>query len=293
MGHVNIKFIVLTACALFSISLTHAAAEKVVDKRAYTLFNPLPKSDWGDMIVDRPGRTTPPYTINPGEYHLEFDIFTYSKDHDKSRHENIKTKSYTVFAPTYRIGILHNLELDTTITAHTHLKTHDLLNHTKTVQHGFGDTLFQIKYNLWGNDGKCKTAFGIIPGVKVPTNEDDLGNHHVEGNLLLPLDIKFTDKFSLNLMTGVKYIRGNSHNQYVWSFPNSGSLSYNLTEKFSTFIELYSEKSTENGSRWDVTFDFGGSYTLSDDWIIDTGMNVGLTKGAVDLNPYVGMSIRF
>ena len=82
-------------------------------------------------------------------------------------------------------------------------------------------------------------------------------------------------------------------NSDVWSFPILGTLSYACTEKLTSYIELYAEKSTENGSRWDVTFDFGGSYALTGDWMIDAGMNIGVSKAATDFNPFIGTSVRF
>ena len=164
---------------------------------------------------------------------------------------------------------------------------------TKTRQHGFEDITLSLKYNFWGNSGKCQTAFGIVPSIKIPTNEDDLGNHHVEGTVLLPLDIKLSEKMSFGSMVGTSYIRGSEHRKYVWAFPISGTLSYNCTEKLTGYVELYAEKSIESGSRWDVTFDFGGCYAITNDWMIDAGMNLGVSKAAVDYNPFIGMSVRF
>lgn len=268
-------------------------ADQPIDKSTYTLFHPLPKKDWGEMRVDRPNKTQSPYIIDPGSHNLEFDIFTYTRDHDKHKGTNVKTKAYTVFAPTYRVGILHNLEFDALITSHIDVRTHDLIEHTKTRQHGFGDTVLSIKYNFWGNSGNCPTAFGIVPGIKVPTNADDLGNHHVEGTVLLPLDVKISDKMSFGSMVGASHVWGDTHRKYVWSFPISGNLSYDCTEKLTSYIELFAEKSTERGSRWDVTFDFGSTYALTDDWMIDAGMNIGLSKAADDFNPFIGMAVRF
>ncbi len=285
------NFILGTICSFMNLGI--AIADKPIDKSAYTLSKPLPKKDWGDMRVDRPNITASPYIIDPGSHNFEMGLFAYTWNHDKHNGTNEKTRSYSVFAPTYRVGILYNLEFDATITAHTNTRTRDLTDGTRTRQHGFGDTVLQVKYNLWGNDGEGQTAFGLIPAIKIPTNEDDLGNHHVEGTLFVPLDIKITEKMSLGTMVAASYIRGNTHRKYVWSFPVSAALSFDCTEKLNNYVELFAEKSTESGSRWNVICGFGGCYAVTEDWMVDAGLNIGLSKAAADYAPYIGMSVRF
>jgi hypothetical protein len=42
-----------------------------------------------------------------------------------------------------------------------------------------------------------------------------------------------------------------------------------------------------------ATFDCGMTYRLTRDVQLDAGANIGLTKAADDVNPFVGLSVRY
>lgn len=267
------------------------AKQPVTDKSKYNLFCPVPHEKLREMSTDRPDKTEGPLTIDPGHYQLEFDMATYT--YNKNKSDNTRTNSYTVFAPNLRIGLLHNLELSLVLPSFNSVKTKDDTAGTTTKNQGVGDTFVRLKYNFWGNDGNDKTAFGVIPFVKIPTNQDQLGNRSYDGGLLFTLGIDLANNFGLGLMSGAEYNRGDQVDKHVFNFINSASLGYDFTEKFSSFVELYTERSNEPGSRWIVTADFGATYALTDYWQIDAGAYVGLTPTADNITPFIGMSLRF
>lgn len=254
------------------------------DIPSYNLFNPVPESLMKDMSADRPDKTEGPYVIDAGHYQIEADLFTYTRDR---RGADIKTTSYTIFGPNIRIGILPCLEFNVIMATYNKER---IKHETKR---GFGDTIVRLKYNFWGNDGKGKTALGVIPFVKFPTNQDDLGNNSVEGGIILPFDIKFTDNISLGVMTQINMNKSNNNHSRVAEFVNSGSLSYDFTDKLNGFAELYTSKSTDGGADWENTVDFGVTYSITKNFQVDAGVNIGVSKAADDFNPFVGASIRF
>ena len=65
-----------------------------------------------------------------------------------------------------------------------------------TRQSGFGDVVLRFKVNFWGDDGG-KTALGVIPFVKLPANQDDMGNHAVEGGLIFPVVVELPGGWEL------------------------------------------------------------------------------------------------
>lgn len=255
----------LVLCFLYNIGLYAypAFADKpVYDKSGYNLFCPVPDNKLREMSTDRPDKTEGPFTIDAGHYQIEFDMATYT--YHKDKRDNTRTNSYTVFAPNLRVGLLHNLELDLILSSFNSVRTKDDTTGITTKNQGFGDTLVRLKYNFWGNEGKGKTALGIIPFIKVPTNQGGLGNRSYDGGILLPLDIELTDKLGLGVMTGVEYNRGDNVGKHVFNFINSASFGYDFTEKFGSFVEFYTERSNEPGSRWIITADFGATYALTD-----------------------------
>ena len=57
--------------------------------------------------------------------------------------------------------------------------------------------------------------------------------------------------------------------------------------------EIFTSVSTERGSEWVATLDFGLTYGLTDNVQLDGGVNIGLTRSADDVNPFLGISMRF
>lgn len=276
----------------FCFSVSSAFAEKpTYDKSNHNLFCPVPDNKLREMSTDRPDKTEGPFTVDPGHYQIEFDIATYT--YKRNKRDDTRTNSYTIFAPNLRIGLLDNLEMNLIFTSFNSVKIKDMQTGITTKNQGFDDTVIRLKYNFWGTEGKDKTAFGIIPFVKIPTNQDELGNKFYDGGVLLPLDIKLTDKLGVGVMTGVEYNRADNVDKHAFNFINSASFGYDCTEKLGNFVEIYTERSNEPNSRWIVTADFGTTYTLTDNWQIDAGAYVGLTPEADDITPFVGMSIRF
>jgi hypothetical protein len=63
--------------------------------------------------------------------------------------------------------------------------------------------------------------------------------------------------------------------------------------KWSGYPELFSHVSNEPHAGWAATFDCGASYRLTRDVQLDAGVNIGLTSAADDVNPFVGLSVRY
>ena len=155
---------------------------------------------------------------------------------------------------------------------------------------GFGDIVTRVKINLWGNDGG-RTAFGLLPFVKFPTATGALGNGAVEGGLILPLAVQLPAEWQLGLMTEVDLNR--SGRRYHAEFINSITVSHGIVGELAGYAEFFSSISAEKGSAWVGIVGLGLTYGLTDDIQLDGGVNVGVTRAADDINPFIGLSCRF
>lgn len=281
----------LSKLALIFCAAVPAVQAESYDRSKYNLFCPVPTDKLKPMVASRPGITESPFIIDPGHYQLEFDVATYTYDRNKRGHT--KTYGYTVFAPELRIGLSSGMELDIATTSFHSVRTKDTLENSTTRNQGIDDTTVGLKYNFWNPDATQKTALAILPFVKIPTNQDHLGNKSVDAGIVLPFDWAISDNLDFSVMTEFDYQRGDEVRKHVGNFVNSACISYNLTDHTSMFAEVYTERSTEHGSKWNVTFNFGGSYVITDNLNIDGGAYVGLTPQADNITPFIGMSCRF
>src|SRR4030095_3472946 len=104
------------------------------------------------------------------------------------------------------IGLLNNVDLQLVLQTYSHVRVKDRNSGTVRVMQGFGDIIPRLKVNLWGNDGG-PTALAVMPFVKLPTNQDDLGNNSVEGGVIFPWVVALPRGWSMGSINEVDFNR--------------------------------------------------------------------------------------
>jgi hypothetical protein len=143
--------------------------------------NPSPASKLRPFAPDRPSSTNNPYTIDPGHVQLEVEAINLSRT--QLNYPN----------PNLRIGLTHLGELDF---AWVPLLTQKTGPQNLT---GMGDLNLRWKQNLIGDD-QGNSALALMPGIKIPTNTDSVGNSKFEPTLMIPYSTGLPFAFGLNLM---------------------------------------------------------------------------------------------
>jgi hypothetical protein len=264
-----------------------SAAE--ADKSAYTLFNRTPESLLRELNTDRPDLTESPYTIDAGWWQVEADIAAYTRDHDKSAGGDANTSALSFANINLKVGLTHNIDLQTVLAPYTRLKTDDRIANARSSVSGFGDITSRLKINFWGNDGG-KTAFALMPFVKWPTNQHGLGNHSIEGGLIAPYAFGLPAGWDCGVMTEINIVRNELDDGYAVDWVNSVTVSHDLSEKVGCYLEL---ATTLTRGADLASFDCGITYGLGKHVQFDLGANIGLTHATDDLNVFTGISVRF
>ncbi len=262
------------------------------EKSGYSLFNPTPKALMREMSTDRPDKTESPYTVDAGHVQLETDLVTYTHDRDRRGGANTQVDAWSLAPINLKIGLCNRVDLQLVLETWNRVRTADRIKHTVLHQTGFGDLTTRLKVNCWGNDGGS-TALALMPFIKAPTNQDHLGNHALEGGLIVPLGVELPGGWGLGMMTVYEHVQNEDSHRYHSAFVNSVTLSHDIIGNLGGYCEFYSEVSTEKGSRWIGTLDLGLTYGFTPNFTIDAGINLGVTPSADDYNPFVGLSLRF
>ena len=267
-------------------------ATLAADKSAFTLFNPTPPELMREFQTDRPDQTEGPFTVDAGHVQIEMDLANYFYDHRNRDHLN--RQDLIIADPTFKLGVTNtvDVELITTPFVYEHTEFRDA--GSSDSRFGSGDSVLRLKWNLWGDDGG-DSAFALLPYLKVPTNTRRLGNHYVEGGLILPLVLKLPYEFELDLMTEFDALRNADDTGYHVGWTNSLALHRDLIEnRLNAYVEFFSSVSRDHGAAGPIgTFDAGLLLLVAANVQLDCGVNIGLTKRAPDWNPFVGFSIRF
>jgi hypothetical protein len=275
-----------------ALSATGPAAGPPADKSQYHLFRPTPSALLREMSTDRPDKTESAYTVDAGHFQAEMDLVTFTSDHDRSNGGDVRVNSFAVAPVNLKVGLLDDLDLQLVLETWNWVKTEDRTSRTTIHQSGFGDIIPRLKFNLWGNNGG-RTALALMPFVKVPTHQDELGNRYVEGGLIVPFAADLPKGWSLGLMTQFNVMRDLEGGGYHPDFVNSITFGHDILGKLGGYAEFFSEVSTEAGSPWIGTVDLGLTYAITPNLQLDAGINIGITRSADDINPFLGLSFRY
>ncbi len=279
------------AIGLSTASLLQAA-DALPDKSGYWLLNPTPRELMRELSTDRPDKTESPYTVDAGHVQIETDLFSYTHDHDTDAGADTVTKAWSAAAINFKVGLCNRADLQVVVESYQRVRTTDRIASTRLRQSGFGDVAVRSKFNLWGNDGG-DTALALMPFVKFPTNQDDLGNNAVEGGLIVPFGMALPGGWGMGVMTEVDFNEDGNGSGHHAEFINSITFSHAIVGELSGYVEFFSAVSTEDGSDWEGTVDLGCTYGLTPDIQLDAGINLGVTDVAPDWQPFVGLTVRF
>ncbi len=285
------KFLLAPAVLALLIGFAPCSAAEAVrtDKSAYTLFNRTPESQLRELTTDRPDLTESPYTVDAGWVQVEMDLFAYGKDHDKLDGADVKASALSFANINLKFGLTSNVDLQTVIEPYTRVRVDDRVAGVRGKVSGFGDITSRLKINFWGNDGG-KTAFGLMPFVKWPTNQHGLGNKSVEGGLIVPVAVSLSGGWDMGAMTEFDVVRNESDTGYALDWVNSITFGHDIAGKLGGYVEI---ATTLTRGRDLASFDCGLTYGVNAHVQLDAGANFGLTKATEDLVVFTGISFRF
>lgn len=288
----QVKDLLRSVVLLAIFQIGHACADEPPDKNGYNLFHATPAALLREMATDRPDKTESAYSVDAGHYQIEMDLLTYTYDRSSAGGEHLTVKAWAVAPINLKVGVLNNVDLQIIAESYNIRRTKDRAANSGTRVSGFGDLLLRCKTNLWGNDGG-PSALAVMPFVKLPTNQRDLGNEALEGGIIFPFAMELPADWGLGAQAEVDHLQDSNSSDYHQEFINTVTVSHDIAGRLGGYVELFSNVSTERGAKWIATFDFGFTYAVTCDIQLDAGMNVGLTGAADDLNPFIGLSMRY
>jgi hypothetical protein len=266
------------------------AARPLPDKSRYSLVDPTPPALMRELSADRPDKTDCPFTVDAGHFQVEMDFANYTWDSPNAQ-STLKAEGYQVAPMNLKVGVLNNVDLQLVILPWQSLRIEDKSTGIVETRSGFGDLTPRAKVNLVGNDGGF-FALALIPFVKIPTAQNDLGNGAYEGGIGIPwsFDVRNWD---VGFQTTVNLNRDDAGDGHHVDIANSVSLGHALIGNLDFHVEFFSSVSTQQNSSWVGTVDTWLTYKVNKNLFIDGGVYIGVTKAANDWHPWIGMTKRF
>ena len=282
-------------CLALLCSLLPAAAraeERKEDKSRYSLFSPTPANLLRDFDTDRPDKTNSPHTLDAGHLQLEMDAFAFSHDRHNSERSFVRNDNWTFANANLRIGLTNWADLQLLIPFYQVNRDNDTSAGIAMRQQGIGDLTVALKMNFWGNDGG-KTSGGLELFVKAPTANHNLGNGKTEGGALLLFGASLPGDFDLGVNSGVSINANDSGSGRHAEIINSVSVSHKVFGPLSAYAEFWSDVIAQSHAPWVGTVDLGLLLMVGKNVQLDTGVNLGVTRSAPDVQTFLGVSVRF
>ena len=232
-------------------------------------------ADLRPLSTDRPDTTESPHTVDAGRFQFETEIAAWTRDG--------KEREISLGELNAKVGVYSSTDLQLVLPFYTHVRRGD---------EGFGDIQIRLKHNLWGND-EGSTALALMPFVKLPTANGDLGNGEIEGGLIVPFGFEGPADWACAVMGELDLEAdedGGGHHLVVLT---SATASHGVTENTGIFFELVSLLSAESDADWEAYFNSGMTWAISPTWQLDGGVRVGLTSASTDFTPFLGVSTKF
>ena len=273
------KYIVIVFLAVY-YSLGTALAQTDLVKHNYKLFRPTPKDQMRGFETDRPDMTENAYTIDAGHFQLETDLFKTNR----SSVEGIKTIQNSFNVVNLKLGLTNSLDIQFIAESFVSTKVMDQ-NSTKT-NSAFGNLTIRLKQNIWGNDDG-KTAFAILPFIKIPTTSDD----KITGGIVLPFAIALSNNWDFGSQFVTALEKNQLLNGYHMNYLTSATISHPLFVKCDFFSEVSAFRESEL-KNYEYSVNAGLVYELKENIKLDSGMYYGL-KNTSSKVYFLGLSFRY
>ena len=243
-----------------------------------------------DFNPDRPGSTNTPFTINPGHFQLEMELFNYSSFVDRRSAPETTETQLNYPTPNLRVGVTASSEVQISWLTQQVQNVH-VAGQADEKTSGFGDVNLNYKYNLVGNDGGV-FGLALMPGLKIPTNTKGTGNNKWEPHLMIPVSFALGD-WGLSFMPEIDLLKDaeteQSHGEY--NFPVN--LGHSLFGNFGGYVEVVGHSSAEKDSTPTEYFGTGITYKVGSDMQFDLGCNLGLNDSTPQTDVFAGWVIRY
>lgn len=232
------------------------------------------------LNTDRPDTTESPFTVPKGWVQVELSLAEYARSRDGSR-------TLDVLPVNLKVGLTDSVDIQFLATPYTRVTDRG------ASVGGFGDdTQVRLKVNLWGDDGG-RTAFAVMPFVKLPTAKRAIGNGRVEGGLILPLGIDLGGDVSLTTMAEFDLTWDEGRQDYGIDVVHTASLGVPIRGTLAGYIEYVGIAPRPGGGKYQAIASSGFTYKLADDWQLDAGGTAGMSGDSDRWRMFAGVSTRF
>jgi hypothetical protein len=242
--------------------------------------------DKDQIVTDRPDFVESSNVVGAGRFQIETSFAL-----DRNKANGVRERTYST--PTLlRFGLSDTIEARIETDGRMRQVSDDLATGKRQTDNGYADVSLGVKWHLADEQG-MRPSLGMLAHVDLDSGSGAFRAPGTGGSLRLAAEWELPNDFGLGVMPGIAWQRKDNGERYT-----SGIfgivLGKDLNERSRIFIEYAAPQiasGRNGGSR--STFDFGGSYLLTDSVQVDTALSRGLNRNTPDWSWTVGLSVKF
>ena len=232
--------------------------------------------------TDRPSVSNSTSTVPPGALQIEGGV-----DYSRSRVSGGPDERQFVLGALLRAGLTDRLEVRLDGAPLVRLRSAE--NDT-----GFGDPTLGVKYRfLDAREGSWWPSLGLLPFVKLPIAREPIGSERVDFGLTALASVDLPWQLDLDANAGLIAIGQSNRDAFLLQEVVSASLSRQIGERWSIFVEVFYASPAERGAHDIVGLDTGIQFFLTPRVALDAAAQTSFGGPGPDYAFRAGVSVRF
>ena len=238
------------------------------------------------ICADRPAKATGTCTVPAGRIQLETGIADWSL----AKAAGVRSTFLSIGSSVLKFGLSSRSDIEVGLTPYGKLRLSN--SGSSSTLSGIGDVTLRYKWRPTNDDAPVQMA--VIPFVKLPTAAHDIGNGRLEGGLVVPIGFSLAGPVTMTLGPEADLLADADGRGKHLALVNVVNIAGPIMPKLALAGELWSNFNFDPaGTVRQASADAALAYAVSNDFQMDAGMNVGLTRATPDVEFYAGASIRF
>lgn len=238
------------------------------------------------ICTDRPAKANAVCTVPAGKWQLESSILGWSR----SEAGGAKTKAFSLGSSILKFGLSERSDLQAGFTPYVRITSE--AGGIKSSASGAGDLTVRYKHRLTADSAPVQV--GLIPFIKLPTADQDVGNGKVEGGVAVPVSIATGSPVTVVLGPELDLLADSDGSGHHAALVNLVNVSGPIAKGVTLYGELWTMRNFDpSGPVTLASADAAVSYAVGRDLQLDVGANFGLTKYTPEAELYLGVSWRF
>jgi hypothetical protein len=239
-----------------------------------------------EFCADRPGQTTPPCTLAPGQVMIETAAASWTRDSDPGS----RTDTLTLGSSLLRAGITSRLEAQFGWAPYGVQWLRDTASGAVSRQSGTGDITLGLTYGLAGANGPV----ALQGFVTLPTGGAAIGAGDWGAGLRLPAQVPLSSVIALTLTPELDAAVNQSGSGRHLAYGGAAGLGFALSGRINLGVDLAMFRDEDPDGA--TTLANGGAslaWQVRKNTQLDLGGTVGLNRASPDGTLYLGIAHRF